>query len=562
MSSFRRYGGLNNSANNIVTRSYISNSEQMNVNNYSGQQNSKETFASHIDMSGNSILHTGCIYFQDGSQMCSAIGIPGPQGAQGAPGPQGAQGAQGAIGPQGATGVTGVTGAQGSTGVTGATGAQGDTGVTGNTGAQGATGATGATGVTGNTGAQGATGVTGSTGATGAQGATGETLWYTSGTYISPIGFTAGPGGSTGPLVKAYSFNSEGDCLFNGITVGLGGGGSQTNTAIGGSALINNTPSGSQDGQFNTALGSLALEKNTTGAFNTGLGCYSLFGNTGGYQNTAVGYYSLNANQANFNTAVGYESLANNSSGINNTAVGYVSLANNSSGINNTAVGIQALELNTSGNDNTAMGVNALKSTTGLENTSVGSQTLFFNTTGSYNTAVGYQAGSGTGTGITGASFNTYLGYMTGCTGNISYTNSTAVGYDATITANNQIVLGTSAESVYVPGATGIFAVGPITAFSFTSTSDYRAKKEVTSLKLDEYSVDKLKPVYFKFKKDNKESIGLIAHELQEYYPFLVEGEKDGEKTQSVNYIGLIGVLIKEVQDLKKRVSYLESCDI
>ena len=72
MSSFRRYGGLNYSANNSITRSYISNSEQMNVNNYSGQKNSKETFASHVDMSGNSILHTGCIYFQDGSFMCTA----------------------------------------------------------------------------------------------------------------------------------------------------------------------------------------------------------------------------------------------------------------------------------------------------------------------------------------------------------------------------------------------------------------------------------------------------------------------------------------------------------
>ena len=38
MSSFRRYGGLNYSATNNITRSYISNSEQMNVNNYSGQQ--------------------------------------------------------------------------------------------------------------------------------------------------------------------------------------------------------------------------------------------------------------------------------------------------------------------------------------------------------------------------------------------------------------------------------------------------------------------------------------------------------------------------------------------
>ena len=122
MSSFRRYGGLNNSANNIVTRSYISNSEQMNINNYSGQQNSKETFASHVDMSGNSILHTGCIYFQDGTQMCSAItGAPGPAGPQGPAGSQGAtgSGAQGAQGAQGASGAQGYTGAQGFTGAQG-----------------------------------------------------------------------------------------------------------------------------------------------------------------------------------------------------------------------------------------------------------------------------------------------------------------------------------------------------------------------------------------------------------------------------------------------------------
>ena len=67
-----------------------------------------------------------------------------------------------------------------------------------------------------------------------------------------------------------------------------------------------------------------------------------------------------------------------------------------------------------------------------------------------------------------------------------------------------------------------------------------------------------MKPVYFKFKKDGKESIGLIAHELQEYYPFLVEGEKDGPNIQRVNYIGLIGVLIREVQDLKREVKELK----
>jgi hypothetical protein len=50
----------------------------------------------------------------------------------------------------------------------------------------------------------------------------------------------------------------------------------------------------------------------------------------------------------------------------------------------------------------------------------------------------------------------------------------------------------------------------------------------------------------------------LIAHEVQEYYPFLVEGEKDGYNTQSVNYIGLIGVLIKEIQELKREIKILK----
>jgi hypothetical protein len=98
-----------------------------------------------------------------------------------------------------------------------------------------------------------------------------------------------------------------------------------------------------------------------------------------------------------------------------------------------------------------------------------------------------------------------------------------------------------------------------VSALSFTAMSDYRVKKDIKPLKLEEYSVDNLNPVHFKFKDSDKESIGLIAHELQKEYPFLVEGEKDGEKTQSVNYNGLIGVLIKEIQELKNRIKILEN---
>jgi hypothetical protein len=99
---------------------------------------------------------------------------------------------------------------------------------------------------------------------------------------------------------------------------------------------------------------------------------------------------------------------------------------------------------------------------------------------------------------------------------------------------------------------------GTVTATTFNATSDYRIKENIRYVDLNEYNIDRLKPVVYNYRNDKTTSIGLIAHEVQPYFPFLVLNEKDGDATQSVNYIGLIGVLIKEVQSLKARVSSLE----
>ena len=56
----------------------------------------------------------------------------------------------------------------------------------------------------------------------------------------------------------------------------------------------------------------------------------------------------------------------------------------------------------------------------------------------------------------------------------------------------------------------------------------------------------------------NKPDIGLIANELQEIYPFMVSGEKDGEHLQTVNYISLIGIMIKEIKELKQDLSLVK----
>jgi len=98
-----------------------------------------------------------------------------------------------------------------------------------------------------------------------------------------------------------------------------------------------------------------------------------------------------------------------------------------------------------------------------------------------------------------------------------------------------------------------------VDASYYNARSDYRIKENIRILD-DAFTVDNLKPVQYNLKESGKESIGFIAHELQEHYPQLVTGEKDGEQMQSINYIGLIPVLVKEIQDLKKRIAQLEKC--
>ena len=277
------------------------------------------------------------------------------------------------------------------------------------------------------------------------------------------------------------------------------------------------------------------------------------------------------------NTATGYEALLNNTTGGQNTAVGSNSLLNNTDGFDNTAVGYRALKGNTTGAGNIAVGTAALwQITSDNYNTAIGDNALPLHKNGGYNTAVGGFAGYHDISG----NFNTFLGCLTDVSNNGSipygiYNNSTALGYQATIDASNQIVLGGinssgAYPSVKIPGSyVGIggnynpgngYALdvnGNVNATSYNTPSDYRIKENVTQLD-DTFVVDKLKPVTYLNKKSDKQDIGLIAHELQEIFPELVNGEKDGEEFQSVNYLGLIPILIKEIKLLKERVKILE----
>jgi hypothetical protein len=169
--------------------------------------------------------------------------------------------------------------------------------------------------------------------------------------------------------------------------------------------------------------------------------------------------------------------------------------------------------------------------------------------TGATGPAGGGGGGGGSqgATGATGATGSSYWQINTPAPGPTAYLSPNPI--------TNIVCIGATTIS----GDTGIFRVnghayitGTCIAKKFNASSDYRIKENIKLLDLTEYNVDNLKPIIYNHKTDNETNIGFLAHEVQEYFPFLVLGSKDGEKTQSINYTGLIGVLTKEIQELKK----------
>jgi hypothetical protein len=118
--------------------------------------------------------NTGLMSFSEGPAgiVPAPVNVRGPQGIQGATGPQGPAGVQG---PQGQAGPAGPQGEQGPIGLTGPQGPMGSQGLQGVEGPQGPRGLTGSQGIQGNQGPQGLQGPQGPQGPTGAKGDRGDT---------------------------------------------------------------------------------------------------------------------------------------------------------------------------------------------------------------------------------------------------------------------------------------------------------------------------------------------------------------------------------------------------
>ena len=139
----------------------------------------------------------------------------------------------------------------------------------------------------------------------------------------------------------------------------------------------------------------------------------------------------------------------------------------------------------------------------------------------------------GDGSGLTGAGSTVGIDTTTNDTFYPLFTQTTSGTVTSTNVANSKLTFNPS--------------LGKLTATAVNSSSDENLKKDIATIENALEKVNQLRGVEFTWKDNNEKSMGLIAQELQKVFPELVSEDQNG---LSINYNGLIGVLIQAVKEL------------
>jgi hypothetical protein len=440
------------------------------------------------------------------------------------------------------------------------------------------------------------------------------------GNTASATSFSGGDGGevltedndeyNTGVGIGVFE-NIDGTAKYN-VGIGFNSLNSLTkgdyNIGIGFNSLLNVTTS-----NCNTAIGYKSLLNVTTGTSNIGIGCNSLLNVTTGYYNLGLGYNSsINITTGEHNISLGYKSNNSIESSDYNIAIGKETNYCCKDGVDNIAIGQSSLY------NNTASDIISIGKESGYNNEDanynvyIGSRSSLKNKSGEKNTTVGYYSGYNNL-----LNDNTLIGYYAGsnvnsdnntCLGSYAdfgddddkFVNCTMLGYQSTVTGDDQVQLGNSDTTTYAYGAVqdrsdkrdktdiiinplGLEFINKIepVQFKWDFREDYYniVDKEITRKKIEidkdgnEIEVEvketiQVKEFYEKdgSKKRNRPHNGVIAQQVKEvmdemnvdfagYHDASINGGKD---VLSIGYEEFISPLIKAVQELTKKVERLE----
>ena len=128
------------------------------------------------------------------------------------------------------------------------------------------------------------------------------------------------------------------------------------------------------------------------------------------------------------------------------------------------------------------------------------------------------------------------------------------------VTSANLIVTGYTISSNILPTATLSYDIGSSTNVwrkvwteSIILASDRRYKENIKDIDSSTNIIQKLRPVSYTTIKNQRKAMGLIAQEVQEILPNIVSGED----RLAVNYIEIIPLLIKAIQEQQESIDEL-----
>ena len=132
----------------------------------------------------------------------------------------------------------------------------------------------------------------------------------------------------------------------------------------------------------------------------------------------------------------------------------------------------------------------------------------------------------------------------------ISTSGSTSVVY---IPSTGNLGIGTTNATSKLTVSGDLLVTGIITATDFNSASDINLKENIKKIDNPIDKIIKIDGVRFDWKSDNKPSMGVIAPNIAEVLPELVSGEE----SKTVNYNGIIGLLIECVKTQQEQIDEL-----
>jgi hypothetical protein len=221
--------------------------------------------------------------------------------------------------------------------------------------------------------------------------------------------------------------------------------------------------------------------------------------------------------------------------------------------------------------DNLFLGTHAGNpaSSTGGANTAIGSAALYSLSSGDYNVALGAFSLSALTSGIG----NIVLGESAGLNYTSSETSNILIGNTGVAGESNVIRIGASSGSysqskAYVAGISGSTSSSGVAVYVNssgqlgTTTSSLRFKQDVQEMGDASQGLMRLRPVTFHYQPQYDDGsrllqYGLVAEEVAQVYPGLVQYDKDG-KALAVRYQFVDAMLLNEVQQQRRMLDLYE----